>query len=64
MSVSAFQVNDSNQAQFASWASGLEKVWLVSDGSTCNEERQGAVGCINLAVQHFQMAEHLMVIGG
>ena len=60
----ALQVNDSNHAQFASWAAGQTAVHIVSDGSTCNEERLGAVGCINLAVEHFRVTEDLMVIAG
>ena len=63
-SVFALQVNDSNHAWFASWAAGQTGVHIVSDGSTCNEERQGAVAGVNFAVEHFHVAEHLMVIAG
>ena len=62
--VFAFQVNDHNRSQFAKWAAGQSGVHIVSDGSTCDEERQGAVGCINLAVEHFNVTEHLVVIAG
>ena len=40
------------------------QVQLVSDGSHSNEERLGAVGCVDLAVRHFQVRDDLIVIGG
>ena len=45
-------MNSSNEEQFAKWSGAYPQVKLVSDGSTCNEERLGAVGCIELAVRH------------
>ena len=57
-------MNASNQEQFQKWSGAYPQVRLVSDGSTCNDGRVGAVGCIDLAVQHFNVQDHLIVIGG
>lgn len=57
-------MNASNQSQFEKWSGAYPQVKLVCDGSTCNEERLGAVGCIELAVRHFEVHDHLIVIGG
>lgn len=54
----------SNHDQFRKWSGAYSQVKLVSDGSTCNEGRVGAVGCIELAVRHFEVQDHLIVIGG
>jgi len=39
-------------------------VQLVNDGSTCNEDRCGALGSIHLAVSKLNVQDHLIVIGG
>ena len=57
-------MNASNQIQFQEWSRVYPHVKLISDGSTCNEERIGAVGCIDLAVRHFDVKDDLIVIGG
>lgn len=57
-------MNASNQEQFQKWSGAYPQVKLVSDGSVCNEERSGAVGCIELAVRHFGVKDDLLVIGG
>ena len=58
-------MNASNQDQFEKWSGAYsQQVKLVCDGSTCNEERIGAVGCIELAVRHFEVQDHLIVVGG
>lgn len=36
----------------------------MSDGTKMNEERLGAVKCIELAVKHFKITDHLIVVGG
>ncbi len=36
----------------------------MCDGTRCNEDRVGAVGCIELAVRHFDIQDNLIVIGG
>ena len=57
-------MNASNHDQFQKWSGAYPQVKVVNDGSTCNEERLGAVGCIELAVRHFEVQDHLIVIGG
>ena len=37
---------------------------LVCDGTSHNDSRLGAVKCIELAVSHFNVHEHLIVVGG
>ncbi|XP_035666444.1 glucose-1-phosphate adenylyltransferase-like isoform X1 [Branchiostoma floridae] len=50
--------------QFEVWAQAWPKLQIVSDGTTDNETRSGAVRCIQLAVEHFQITDDLLVIGG
>ena len=50
--------------QFSSWSKDFSEVELVCDGTSCNEERLGAVACIELAVRHFNVQDSLVVIGG
>ncbi len=50
--------------QFKSWSEDYPQVKLVCDGTTINEERLGAIACIQLAIKHFDIQEELMVIGG
>lgn len=57
-------MNASNLEQFEKWAEAYPQVKIVSDGKTCNEERLGAVACIDLAVRHFRVEDDLIVIGG
>lgn len=56
--------NDSNYQRFADWSKDHPHVKIVSDGTKRNEDRLGAVACINLAVEHFGIRDHLIVIGG
>ena len=58
------QVNEAFRSQFETWVGDHPQVQLVSDGSHSNEERLGAVGCVDLAVRHFQVQDDLIVIGG
>ena len=58
------QVNEVFRSQFETWMGDHPQVQLVSDGSHSNEERLGAVGCVDLAVRHFQIKDDLIVIGG
>ena len=39
-------------------------VHLVNDGTTSNEERLGAVACIELAIRQGGIQDDLVVIGG
>ena len=57
-------VNDSNRVYFEEWARAYPAVQLVSSGCSTNETRPGAVACIEIAVSHFAIRDHLLVIGG
>ncbi|CAL1582662.1 unnamed protein product [Knipowitschia caucasica] len=51
-------------AAFEAWASQFSNVQIISDGTRTNEDRLGAVACLNLAVKHFQIEDDIVVIGG
>ncbi|XP_078656719.1 glucose-1-phosphate adenylyltransferase-like isoform X2 [Branchiostoma floridae x Branchiostoma belcheri] len=56
--------NEKYMAQFEAWAQAWPNLQIVSDGTTDNETRSGAVRSIQLGVQHFQITDDLLVIGG
>lgn len=58
------QVNAKYYGVFDLWSKEFPTVQLVCDGSHNNEERLGAVACIQVAVAHFNIEEDLIVIGG
>ncbi|KAJ8417541.1 hypothetical protein AAFF_G00223840 [Aldrovandia affinis] len=49
---------------FEDWARPFANVRILSDGTQSNAERLGAVACLQLAVKHFQIEDHVLVIGG
>ncbi|KAK5890899.1 hypothetical protein CesoFtcFv8_014375 [Champsocephalus esox] len=51
-------------AAFEEWASHFTNVKILSDQTTSNEGRLGAVACLQLAVKHFNIEDHVLVIGG
>lgn len=51
-------------AAFEDWATQFSNVKIISDGTRENEERLGAVACLQLAVKHFQIEDHVIAIGG
>ncbi|XP_068427880.1 glucose-1-phosphate adenylyltransferase [Clinocottus analis] len=51
-------------AAFEEWASHFTNVEILSDRTTSNDGRLGAVACLQLAVKHFNVDEHVLVIGG
>ena len=57
-------MNEANRAAFEEWSVDHPQVQLVSDGTRTNEARLGAVACVELAVRHFNIQDHLIVIGG
>ncbi len=60
-----FKVNDLNHQLFKTWSDQYPKqVHLVSDGTTHNDNRLGAVGCMELAIKHFNISDDVIVIGG
>uniref|UniRef100_A0A665W7Z8 Zgc:136439 n=1 Tax=Echeneis naucrates TaxID=173247 RepID=A0A665W7Z8_ECHNA len=55
--------NALHYAAFEDWAAGYTNVHILSD-QTSNNDRLGAVACLQLAVQHFKIDGHVVVIGG
>ncbi|TNN48131.1 hypothetical protein EYF80_041649 [Liparis tanakae] len=51
-------------AAFEEWASHFTNVEILSDRTTSNDGRLGAVACLQLAVKHFAVEDHVLVIGG
>nr|XP_057938566.1 glucose-1-phosphate thymidylyltransferase [Doryrhamphus excisus] len=51
-------------AAFEQWAAQFSNVKVVSDETRSNDERLGAVACLQLAVMHFNIDDHVVVIGG
>ncbi|KAJ0070491.1 hypothetical protein NL108_011708, partial [Boleophthalmus pectinirostris] len=51
-------------AAFEEWATQFSNVKIISDDTRTNEERLGAVACLQLAVKHFQIKDHVIAIGG
>ncbi|XP_017568997.1 uncharacterized protein zgc:136439 [Pygocentrus nattereri] len=49
---------------FQKWAEEFPNVKILNDGTRKNEERLGAVACLQLAVKHFGLDDHIIVIGG
>jgi len=60
--------NAYNNSMFHTWRQQYDNnkvpVLLVSDGSTTNEDRSGAVAAIKLARDHFHVHDDMLVIGG
>ncbi|XP_072029864.1 uncharacterized protein [Amphiura filiformis] len=56
--------NDFYLKQFEHWLKDWPGVTLISDGTTSNENRIGAVGGINLVVEEGNIQDDIMVIGG
>ncbi|KAM3862161.1 uncharacterized protein ACN63O_013902 [Diretmus argenteus] len=49
---------------FEEWAAEFSNVKILSDQTRSNDERLGAVACLHLAVKHFKIEDHIIVIGG
>ncbi|XP_018590952.1 uncharacterized protein LOC108924215 isoform X2 [Scleropages formosus] len=49
---------------FEKWAAQFPNVKVLSDGTTSNEERLGAIACLQLVIKHFKIEDHVIVIGG
>ncbi|KAM6963320.1 glucose-1-phosphate adenylyltransferase [Aplochiton taeniatus] len=52
------------QKSFEEWALKFPNVKVLSDGTWRNEERLGAVACLQLVVKYFAINDHVVVIGG
>ncbi|KAK2906362.1 glucose-1-phosphate adenylyltransferase [Channa argus] len=51
-------------AAFEEWAVHFPNVKILNDHTRSNDERLGAVACLQLAVKHFKIEDHVIVIGG
>ncbi|XP_047457532.1 uncharacterized protein zgc:136439 [Mugil cephalus] len=51
-------------AAFTEWAAQFTNVKILSDQTRSNDERLGAVACLQLTVKHFNIEDHVVVIGG
>ncbi|KAJ8247173.1 hypothetical protein GJAV_G00259600 [Gymnothorax javanicus] len=49
---------------FEEWARPFPNVRVLSDGTQSNEDRLGAVACLQLVVTHFKIEDHIIVVGG
>ncbi len=58
------QVNALFHDQFKRWSADYPTVHLVNDGSTCNDDRLGAVACIELVIRECGIDDDLIVVGG
>ncbi|XP_063964843.1 UTP--glucose-1-phosphate uridylyltransferase-like [Lytechinus pictus] len=56
--------NDFYKDHFESWALNWKCVHLISDSTTCNDDRIGAVACFQLAVKEGNIDDDVLVIGG
>ncbi|XP_066433206.1 UTP--glucose-1-phosphate uridylyltransferase-like isoform X2 [Eleutherodactylus coqui] len=56
--------NELYQGKFKDWAKNYPFVTVISDGTSTNEERLGAVSCLQLIIEAFSIDDSLMVIGG
>ena len=57
-------VNDYNRKLFEEWAQDYGNVKVLSSGANTDDEKEGAVADIEAAVQHFDIQDHLLIIGG
>ena len=56
--------NDINHGWFTKWAENWPSVIVFSDRSLSNDTKIGAVGCIKLTVEHFNIAEDILIVAG
>uniref|UniRef100_A0A8C1VQ95 O-sialoglycoprotein endopeptidase-like 1 n=1 Tax=Cyprinus carpio TaxID=7962 RepID=A0A8C1VQ95_CYPCA len=56
--------NDLYHEAFQQWAQEFPNVKIINDGTRRNEDRHGAVACLQLTVKSCAVDDHLLVIGG
>lgn len=49
---------------FNAWSQPYSQVEMVCDGTSCADDRIGAVAAIQLAVEEFKITDDLIIIGG
>ncbi|XP_067843816.1 glucose-1-phosphate adenylyltransferase isoform X4 [Heptranchias perlo] len=56
--------NDLYYEKFEDWAKKFRLVKVLNDGTRSNEERLGAIACLQLAITQFNINDHVLVLGG
>ncbi|XP_040213080.1 bifunctional protein GlmU-like isoform X1 [Rana temporaria] len=56
--------NELYYSKFKEWAENYPCVKVINDGTSTNEERLGAVSCLQLVIERFRIDDHVIVIGG
>ncbi|CAN2391875.1 Nucleotidyl transferase [Pristimantis euphronides] len=56
--------NEMYHNKFKAWVKNYPFVTVISDGTSTNEERLGAVSCLQLIIETFRIDDSLIVIGG
>lgn len=56
--------NDLYHEAFQQWAQESPNVKIINDGTRRNEDRHGAVACLQLTIKLCAVDDHLLVIGG
>ncbi|XP_066543823.1 uncharacterized protein LOC136711444 isoform X2 [Amia ocellicauda] len=56
--------NDLYYKNFEEWAQQFPAVKVLNDGTRCNEERLGAVACLQMAIRKFKIEDDILIIGG
>ncbi|XP_075686049.1 glucose-1-phosphate thymidylyltransferase-like isoform X2 [Rhinoderma darwinii] len=56
--------NEMYYSKFKEWAKNYTFVTIISDGTSTNEERLGAVSCLQLVIEKFRIDDSIIVIGG
>uniref|UniRef100_A0A671L7P0 Zgc:136439 n=1 Tax=Sinocyclocheilus anshuiensis TaxID=1608454 RepID=A0A671L7P0_9TELE len=59
-----YVTNDLYHEAFQQWAQEFPNVKIINDGTRRNEDRHGAVACLQLTVKLCSVDDHLLVIGG
>ncbi|XP_030064861.1 uncharacterized protein LOC115473855 [Microcaecilia unicolor] len=56
--------NDHYYAKFEEWAQRHKSVTVINDGTKSNEERLGAIACLQLVLDKFSIDDHIIVVAG
>ncbi|XP_048390912.1 glucose-1-phosphate adenylyltransferase isoform X1 [Stegostoma tigrinum] len=56
--------NDLYYVKFEEWAKEFQLVKVLNDGTKNNEERLGAIACLQLAITQFNINDHVLILGG
>ncbi|XP_067891720.1 glucose-1-phosphate thymidylyltransferase isoform X2 [Heterodontus francisci] len=56
--------NDLYYVKFEDWAKEFRLVKVLNDGTRSNEERLGAIACLQLVITQFNINDNVLVLGG